>query len=344
MKTRLLTASDADLDIAAALLKQGELVGIPTETVYGLAADAKNGEAVAAIFRAKGRPQDNPLIVHIADMSALSELAAEIPQKALALASVYWPGPLTMIFKKSGVIPPEVSAGLDTVAVRMPAHPVAAALIRKSGCPLAAPSANRSGIPSPTDAARVMEDMDGRIAAVVDGGECAVGVESTVVDMTAPVSRLLRPGGITPDMLRAVVGEITVDPAVLNRLADGARAASPGMKYTHYSPKARVVLLRGSAADYIRFVNARAGEEGACALCFTEDEPLIRIPTVTYGSRLDDRTQAHGLFEALRRLDEAGVKTAYAAAPVPTGLGLAVYNRIVRAAGFEVVDLDGTDG
>ena len=233
MKTRLLTASDADLDIAAALLKQGELVGIPTETVYGLAADAKNGEAVAAIFRAKGRPQDNPLIVHIADMSALSELAAEIPQKALALASVYWPGPLTMIFKKSGVIPPEVSAGLDTVAVRMPAHPVAAALIRKSGCPLAAPSANRSGIPSPTDAARVMEDMDGRIAAVVDGGECAVGVESTVVDMTAPVPRLLRPGGITPDMLRAVVGEITVDPAVLNRLADGARAASPGMKYTH---------------------------------------------------------------------------------------------------------------
>lgn len=342
MNTRLLSASDEDLNIAAALLKQGELVGIPTETVYGLAADARNGKAVAAIFRAKGRPQDNPLIVHIADRDALAELVTEVPAKAEALASAYWPGPLTMIFRKSGVVPPEVSAGLDTVAVRMPAHPVAAALIRKSGCPLAAPSANRSGIPSPTNAARVMEDMDGRIAAVVDGGECAVGVESTVVDMTAPVPRLLRPGGITPDMLRAVVGEIAVDPAVLHRLEDGVRAASPGMKYTHYSPNARVILLRGTAAEYIRFVNARAGEDGVCALCFEEDTPALAVPAIAYGSRIDDRTQAHGLFDALRRLDEAGVKTAYAAAPSPTGLGLAVYNRIVRAAGFEVIDLDGS--
>ena len=227
MNTRLLSTREEDLNTAAALLAKGELVGIPTETVYGLAADALNGVAVSNIFKAKGRPQDNPLIVHIASTDELPALVRDIPEKAKALADAYWPGPLTMIFPRAACIPQEVCAGLDTVAVRMPAHPVARALIKKSGCPLAAPSANRSGIPSPTTAMRVMEDMQGRISAVVDGGECSVGVESTVVDMTRDIPRLLRPGGITPEMLRAVVGEIEIDPAVTRQLERGHKPTLP---------------------------------------------------------------------------------------------------------------------
>ena len=228
--TRCFTDSPADLDRAAELLRAGELVAIPTETVYGLAADAENGPAVARIFEAKGRPMDNPLIVHIADWDTLPRLAAEIPDTAVKLARAYWPGPLTMIFPKGPRIPDEVSAGLPTVAVRMPSHPVARAVIRESGLSLAAPSANRSGSPSPTTAAHVLADLDGRIAAVVDGGECSVGVESTVVLLTDGRVRLLRPGGVTLGMLERVVGPVEVDPAVTHRLAEGARAPSPGRK------------------------------------------------------------------------------------------------------------------
>lgn len=227
-QTKHLTEKEEDLLCAAALLKRGELVAIPTETVYGLAADAQNGKAVAAIFKAKGRPMDNPLIVHIASREQLPALVKEIPPVAVLLADAFWPGPLTMIFKKSNAIPDEVSAGLSTVAIRMPSHPVARRIIEMS-CPLAAPSANRSGIPSPTDAARVAEDMEGRIAAIVDGGNCAVGVESTVIDVSGDTVRLLRPGGITLEMLRSVVGTVTVDPAVTKPLEKGAKAASPGM-------------------------------------------------------------------------------------------------------------------
>ncbi|MBQ8753028.1 MAG: threonylcarbamoyl-AMP synthase [Clostridia bacterium] len=339
MNTQLLSVSEEDLNIAATLLKSGELVGIPTETVYGLAADALNGAAVANIFTAKGRPQDNPLIVHIASMDTLPLLVREIPEKAIALADAYWPGPLTMIFPRAACIPQEVCAGLDTVAIRMPSHPIARTLIEKSGCPLAAPSANRSGIPSPTTAMRVMEDMQGRIAAVVDGGECSVGVESTVVDMTQDVPRLLRPGGITPEMLCAVVGEIEIDPAVTKQLENGRKAASPGMKYTHYAPKARVIMLKGDSEQYCRYVNSRAAD-GVFALCFVEDIPALTVPAVVYGHRDDSIEQAHCLFDALRQLDERGAQLAYAAAPSESGMGLAVYNRMLRAAGFEVIELD----
>ena len=248
METLYLTDSPADLEQAASLLRDGELVAIPTETVYGLAADAENGPAVARIFAAKGRPMDNPLIVHIADLETLPRLVAEIPETAIKLADAYWPGPLTMIFPKGPRIPDEVSAGLSTVAVRMPSHPVARTLIRASGCSLAAPSANRSGSPSPTTAAHVLADLEGRIAAVVDGGECSVGVESTVVLMTGERPRLLRPGGVTVEMLERVAGPVEIDPAVTSRLAEGAEAASPGMKYKHYAPKARVVIVKGSPA------------------------------------------------------------------------------------------------
>lgn len=338
METLYLTDSPADLEQAASLLRDGELVAIPTETVYGLAADAENGPAVARIFAAKGRPMDNPLIVHIADLETLPRLVAEIPETAIKLADAYWPGPLTMIFPKGPRIPDEVSAGLSTVAVRMPSHPVARTLIRASGCSLAAPSANRSGSPSPTTAAHVLADLEGRIAAVVDGGECSVGVESTVVLMTGERPRLLRPGGVTVEMLERVAGPVEIDPAVTSRLAEGAEAASPGMKYKHYAPKARVVIVKGSPAAYAAYVNDRAGE-GSAALCFDEDREFLRVPCVSYGGRMDPAAQARCLFGALRELDRRGYALVYAACPGEDGMGLAVYNRLLRAAGFEVVEL-----
>ena len=233
-----------------ALLRAGGLIGIPTETVYGLAANALDGQAVAKIFQAKGRPQDNPLIVHIAAFSQLYPLVGEVPTQAIRLARAYWPGPLTMILPKSPAIPEEVSAGLDTVAVRMPSHPLARAIIQAAGVPLAAPSANLSGSPSPTTAQHVLADMAGRIQAVVDGGPCSVGVESTVVTLASPCPRLLRPGGITPEQLRAVLGKVEIDRAVEEQLAVGEKAASPGMKYKHYAPKAHVVILRGPFQRY----------------------------------------------------------------------------------------------
>ncbi len=338
METLYLTDSPADLEQAASLLRDGELVAIPTETVYGLAADAENGPAVARIFAAKGRPMDNPLIVHIADLETLPRLVAEIPETAIKLADAYWPGPLTMIFPKGPRIPDEVSAGLSTVAVRMPSHPVARTLIRASGRSLAAPSANRSGSPSPTTAAHVLADLEGRIAAVVDGGECSVGVESTVVLMTGDRPRLLRPGGVTVEMLERVAGPVEIDPAVTSRLAEGAEAASPGMKYKHYAPKARVVIVKGSPAAYAAYVNDRAGE-GSAALCFDEDRESLRVPCVSYGGRMDPAAQARCLFGALRELDRRGYALVYAACPGEDGMGLAVYNRLLRAAGFEVVEL-----
>ncbi len=339
MHTEYLSTESADLRRAADLLRAGELVAIPTETVYGLAADALNGKAVASIFAAKGRPADNPLIVHIADLSQWEALVLDIPPQAMALAKAFWPGPLTMILPKADCIPVEVSAGLSTVAVRMPSHPVARELITLSGCPLAAPSANRSGIPSPTEARRVMEDMDGRIAAVVDGGACDVGVESTVVDVSTVPPRLLRPGAVTLEMLATVVGDVIVDDAVAHELKDGEMAASPGMKYKHYAPKANVVLVSASPEKYAEYVNARAGN-GVAALCFDGEEQLLTVPYVTYGARDNHEEQAHRLFEALRLLDEQEIKVAYTACPSQEGVGLAVYNRLLRAAGFEVVELE----
>ena len=339
MQTKHYTDRDEDLTAAAELLRAGELVAIPTETVYGLAADARNGAAVASIFAAKGRPSDNPLIVHIADKRELATLVAEIPPVAEALAEAYWPGPLTMIFNKADGVPDEVTAGLDTVAVRMPSHPIARRLIALSGCPLAAPSANRSGSPSPTDAHRVAEDMDGRIAAIVDGGACSIGVESTVISVCGDRVRLLRPGAVTVEMLEAIAGAVEIDEAVLNPLRDGATAASPGMKYKHYAPEARVVLVRGSAEAYRNYVNANACD-GVMALCFDGEERGLTVPYLTYGHRDDAVTQAKRVFEALRLLDEKKARVAYTACPSPEGIGLAVYNRLLRAAGFEVVILE----
>ncbi len=340
METKRLTAAPEDIAAAARLLQNGEVVGIPTETVYGLAANALSGEATAKIFAAKGRPADNPLIVHIASLDQLPPLVSAVPETARRLAALWWPGPLTMIFPKSDLIPHEVSAGLQTVAVRFPSHPVAQAIIRAAGVPLAAPSANRSGSPSPTTAAHVLADMDGRIAAVVDGGESGVGVESTVIDLTGETPCLLRPGGITPDMLRQAVGEIEIHPAVTAMLGQGMTAASPGMKYKHYAPRANVTLLRGSAAAYRRFVNEHAAP-GVAAMCFDGEEEGLTVPYVTYGHRDNAAEQAHRLFDVLRGWDDRPeVTQVYTACPAADGVGLAVYNRLLRSAEFEVIALE----
>lgn len=339
MQTQLLHANESKaIETAAQILKEGGLVGMPTETVYGLAANALDGKAVAKIFAAKGRPMDNPLIVHISEFDQINRLVQGVPEAAKRLAARFWPGPLTIILPKSEIIPDEVSAGLPTVAVRFPSHPVARALITASGLPLAAPSANLSGHPSPTTAEHVMNDLSGKIEAVLDGGACGVGVESTVVTLVSNPPRLLRPGGITLEQLRAVLGEVELDPAVLHPLAAGVRAASPGMKYKHYSPKADVVILDGDFEAYKAYVNTHAAP-GVAALCYNGDEQGLDVPAVCYGGEEDCGEQARELFDALRRLDEMQAKTVYARCPEPKGVGLAVYNRLIRAAGFEVLSV-----
>lgn len=315
------------------ILRSGELAAIPTETVYGLAANAFDGQAVAKIFRAKGRPQDNPLIVHIAEFDEIYGIAREVPEKAKALADKYWPGPLTIILPRKDTIPVEVSAGLDTVAIRMPSHPVAHEIIKAAGVPLAAPSANISGFPSPTSVQHVADDMNGRIAAIVDGGDCEFGIESTVITLATPVPRLLRPGAVTVEQLREVLGEAEVDDAVLNPLAKDAVAASPGMKYKHYSPKAQIYIVKGDINEYIEYLNNHKGEADH-ALVFEGEEALIDLPCVTFGREEEPLTQSHRLFIALRELDDDGAKVVYARSPKQSGVGLGVCNRLYRSAAF----------
>ena len=340
MQTLRLNANNReDILTAAQILRDGGLVGIPTETVYGLAANALDGKAVAGIFAAKGRPMDNPLIVHISDFDQIGQLVREVTPEAEKLAKAYWPGPMTIILPKSDKIPDEVSAGLDTVAVRFPSHPAARALIDAAGIPLAAPSANLSGHPSPTAAEHVLNDLDGKIEAVVDGGPCGVGVESTVITLACNPPRLLRPGGITLEQLRSVLGTVEMDSAVLHPLKEGVRASSPGMKYKHYSPKANVIIIDGRFDAYRNYVNSHDGD-GTAALCYSGEDAELTVPTVCYGGEYDYGEQARELFDALRRLDEIHAKTVYARCPEPEGVGLAVYNRLIRAAGFEVLHLD----
>lgn len=342
MKTQLFTNTPENIIKTAEILKSGGLAAIPTETVYGLAADALNGEAVAKIFAAKGRPMDNPLIVHVAEFEDIERFALvrEIPEAAKKLAKVFWPGPLTIIMKKGGVIPDEVSAGLDTVAIRLPSHPSARAIIKAADTPLAAPSANLSGSPSPTTAQHVMNDMDGKIDAVFDGGACGVGVESTVITLAEDTPRLLRPGKVTLEELREVLGEVELDSAVLNKLKDGQKAASPGMKYKHYAPKANVILLKCTDDEFIDYVN-RCGGSGVAALCCDEDVEKLSVKYISLGKRNDYEAHAQRLFDSLRRIDGYGnIVTVYTRLPSTDGVGLAVYNRLIRAAGFEVIDLE----
>lgn len=335
---RIMSAQDnpCGLEHIAQILRKGGTVGIPTETVYGLAANAYETAAVAKIFAAKGRPQDNPLIVHISHMDMLSDVARDIPEAAYRLADAFWPGPLTMVLPRADRIPPMISAGLDTVAVRMPSNEVARAVIDASELPLAAPSANISGRPSPTTAQHVIDDLGGKIDAIILSGECTVGVESTVVSLVGDRPRLLRPGGITHEQLESVLGTVDIDGSVLSAEVK-AKVSSPGMKYKHYSPKTKIVMVEGDSKAFCNYVNQLT--ENCAAMCFAEDEQKIFVPTIVYGSAGDDMSQARELFDALRLTDTLGVDVVYAHSPRKTGVGLAVYNRMLRAAAFEVITL-----
>ncbi len=338
MKTLYLNSQDNNsITTAAEILKNGGLVAIPTETVYGLAANALDGKAVKKIFEAKGRPNDNPLIVHISSLEEIDPLVESVDPRLYKLAEKYWPGPLTIILKKSVLIPDEVSPNLDTVALRMPSHECARAIIKSAGVPLAAPSANASGKPSPTKASHVIEDLDGKIDAVVDGGESDVGVESTVVTLVTDPPTLLRPGGITPDQLVDVLGELNISSAVFEKLKDGEQAQSPGMKYKHYAPSAQVTIIRGSFGNYKKFLLAQ--KDTVCAVCF-EGEGKHFEKYIEYGKKNDEISQAHSLFDALREVDSIGCKRAFVRCPMSEGVGLAVYNRLLRSAAFRVIDLD----
>lgn len=339
MTTRVLLPTEENIALAAELLNNGEVVGIPTETVYGLAANAYDELAVEKIFQAKGRPQDNPLIVHIDSMEQLYDVAAFVPDSAKRLAELFWPGPLTMIFQKSDQIPPGVTAGMSTVAVRYPSHKVANALIHAAGMPLAAPSANLSGQPSPTSAEHVFNDMNGRIPAILDGGNCEVGLESTVVLLNDEENiTLLRPGAVTVEMLQAAIPHVKIDRGVLEELPDGEKPLSPGMKHKHYSPRANVVILDGSFEKFCRFIE-RHQDENVGAMVFDGEDAALKVPCVTFGARDDAVIQAKLLFSSLRAVDDMGVSTIYARMPGRDGMGLAIYNRMIRAAGFEVIKL-----
>ena len=327
------TEYERALEEAKRLINDGEVVGIPTETVYGLAANALNEDAVRKIFVAKGRPSDNPLIVHIAKFEDLEPLVAEIPEKVKVMAEKFWPNALTMIMKKSDNVSDVVSGNLDTVAVRMPKSDYARAIIEACGCPLAAPSANLSGSPSPTNAKYVFDDMNGRIPLIIDGGNCEIGVESTVISFAEEPPRLLRPGGITFEEMTELIGEIVVDDAVLNKLEEGAVASSPGMKYKHYAPSADITIIK---SDFGKFKSLCESENNVTALCFDGENENLSCPSVTYGNIDDGYSQSARLFDALRELDEMGAKKVYARCPETKGMGLAVYNRLIRASGFKI--------
>lgn len=321
---------------AAELLKSGKTVAIPTETVYGLAASAYDINAVEDVFKAKGRPQDNPLIVHIANEDMLSEVTENLSDTAKRCAEEFWPGPFTMVLQRGSKIPKEVSAGLDTVAVRMPSDKVALDIIKASNLPLAAPSANTSGKPSPTSPEHVLADLDGKISACVMGNDCGVGLESTVVSLCTDPPRLLRPGGITAEQLKKVLPNLVIDKAVLSEPEKGEKVASPGMKYKHYAPNTETFLVSADSDKFAEFVNNKAN---ALAVCFDEDMPKITVEKLSYGTSADEKTLAHNIFSVLRKADGLGVDAVYVHAPSKNGIGLAVYNRLIRAAAFKEISL-----
>lgn len=340
MTTQLLSTSEQDLKTAAALIRSGGLVAIPTETVYGLGANGLDAAAVEKIFLAKGRPQDNPLILHIHDASQLQDFCREIPDAAWKLAEQFWPGPLTMVLPVRDCVPKTTTAGLDTVGVRCPDNDATREIIRLAGVPIAAPSANTSGKPSTTTAAHVLHDMNGKIEAIVDGGPCRVGVESTIVDLTGPTPRLLRPGGIGPEALEQVLGKLIVDRAVTGEVAKDAVVRAPGMKYKHYAPAAEVLIVDGSAEAAARYIRAQF-QPGDAVLCFEEELPLYALCNPTaYGRESDPATLSAGLFAALRALDDGRVQRIFARCPTGGGINVATRNRLRKSAGFHVVNAE----
>ena len=339
MQTQVISAAAPECaELAANFIKQGELVAIPTETVYGLGADGLNPEAVAKIFEAKGRPQDNPLILHIADSDQLDSLCHDVPEAAWLLAEKFWPGPLTMVLPAKDCIPKRTTAGLSTVAVRCPDNAITRQIIRLAGVPIAAPSANISGKPSTTTAQHVLDDHNGKIPMIVDGGACRVGVESTIVDLTEERPRLLRPGGITPEQLKEVLGDLVVDKAVTAQLSKDEVVKAPGMKYRHYAPQAQVVIVSGSRDKAAAYIHAHF-TPGDRVLCFQEELPLYQdCAPLAYGKENDPATLSAGLFSALRVLDDPTVTKVYARCPDGGGIAYAVQNRLKKAAAFQIID------
>ncbi len=341
--TKIYEPLKENISSVASELKKGEIAAIPTETVYGLAANALDENAVAKIFKAKGRPADNPLISHISELQMLDLIAKNVPQSAYKLANAFWPGPLTLVLKRGSFVCDAVCAGLDTVAVRMPSHEIARQIISEAKVPLAAPSANKSGKPSPTTAQEVLSDMQGEFEYIIDGGKCEFGVESTVLSLADENEKplLLRPGSVTKQQIEKVLGcEIEVSNAVTNVLENDSKAHSPGMKYKHYSPKAKMFLIKASSEKYIEYVNDNHKKNSdITALCFDGEEKHLNCEAITYGQSDNVEEQAFKLFSSLRKLDEIGAKIAFAHCPSEDGVGLAVYNRILRAAAFRVVEL-----
>ncbi len=332
------------LSTAAKILTNGGTVVFPTETVYGLGANALDEYAVKKIFTAKGRPADNPLIVHICDTAQIDKLASRVPESFFELAGKFWPGPLTMVMKKSSLVPDLVTAGLDTVGIRVPDHPAALELIKQAGVPVAAPSANVSGLPSPTKVEHVINDLDGKVDIIIDGGDCLVGLESTVLDITGDTPVILRPGGITPEQIEAVLGKVSVDRFVYERFKNlDSSPRSPGVKYRHYSPRAQVILVEGSLTEMAAEINRRSE-------CFINNKKRVGImatdqtmhmyahgTVMSLGDRDRPETIAGNLFGLLRYFDRLGVDVILAESIDRTGIGIAVMNRMIRAAGYNIV-------
>ena len=345
MKTKAVKTPEEELIEAAAILKKGGLVAFPTETVYGLGADALNEEAARKIYAAKGRPSDNPLIAHIAKKEDIEPLVREIPEAGKKLMDAFWPGPLTLIFPKSGRVPEGTTGGLDTVAVRMPSDPVARRLIELAGTPVAAPSANTSGRPSPTTAEHVRQDMDGRIEMIVDGGPVGIGVESTIVDVTGEIPMVLRPGAITMEMLKKCVGAVEIDPAILGPVSQDFKPKAPGMKYRHYAPKADLTIVSGKTEDVVRAISRMAAEresEGLSVgiICTDETRALYPCGVVrSMGVRARQETIAHNLYAVLREFDDLNADVIYSESFEGGELSQAIMNRLCKAAGYHMMNV-----
>ena len=334
---------DEELAEAAQILRDGGLVAFPTETVYGLGANALDETAAKKIYAAKGRPSDNPLIAHISWLEELEPLVAYIPEAGRKLAEAFWPGPLTMVFPKSDIVPYGTTGGLDTVAVRMPSDPVANRLIKLAGVPVAAPSANTSGRPSPTTAQHVWQDMEGKIEMILDGGPVGIGVESTIVDVSGDVPTLLRPGAITMEMLRETVGQVEIDPAIQAPPSADLRPKAPGMKYRHYAPHADLQLVEGETGKVVETINELVKEklvEGKKVGVICTDETKARYPqgeVRSVGLRAKEETIAHNLFAVLREFDDLDVDCIYSESFSKDHLGQAIMNRLTKAAGYHVL-------
>ncbi|PNV62305.1 threonylcarbamoyl-AMP synthase [Clostridium sp. chh4-2] len=349
MRTKLVKIEDTDhikeeeLQEAAQIIRDGGLVAFPTETVYGLGANALDEQAARKIYEAKGRPSDNPLIAHVSSLEELKPLVKEIPEAAKKLMDAFWPGPMTMIFPKSGVVPYGTTGGLDTVAVRMPSDPVARALISLAGVPIAAPSANTSGRPSPTTAQHVWQDMEGKIEMILDGGPVGIGLESTIVDVTGEIPTILRPGAVTMEMLKKVLGDVKMDPAILGPLKEDVKPKAPGMKYRHYAPKANLTLVEGEQETVVSEINRRVREkleQGFKVGVICTDETKNCYPSGelrSLGIRAKEETIAHNLFAVLREFDDLQVDYIYSESFSDASLGQAIMNRLTKAAGYHII-------